>query len=514
MKWNPLSRRHLLQGLGAALALPVLESRLPRAAAAQTALPQKTFIGVMSANGLFRQLGPRSELMPPLPYDLAGYRALGLTQLSGRHPVHAGSLAALAAANGGRISALIDSDFTPYLAQMTMITGLDYVGLGNASFHHHAQFGNLSFIGSSGPYFPPAAATLDQVLAYAPSFYRDPTLKGRAVTYTSHWSESRANEGYSFTFADPSSPATSAIVGTPGTFYNPATLWDRFFATATPSQRSLKKTLVDQVYADYRALRASPRLGSADRLKLDQHLGFLQDTQRRVEAVAAVCNTTRPPDNLTSYRDILKATNSVIVSLAACGLCHSFLGWSYALLSQNVDDWHAWAHAAYNNDTDTINDAALYASLLEQNRAVLKDMCLDLVVKLDQQGLLQSTVVACIQEHSKRGHEAWGVPAILFGSAGTFKTGQYLDYRNLQSRDDQVFTRLGYPINQLWANLLLACGVPRTEFEPLNPAGDSPFAARTGYASTNIAADAGHFAGHYAGWTGHDLSDWLPGIRA
>ena len=513
MKWNAISRRFVLQGMGAALALPVLESLLPKRAQAQPAPAQKTFIGVMAANGLFRLQGPRSQLMPPLPLDAAGFRATGPTALSGRHPVHAHSLAALAASNGGRISDLIDAEFTPLLPQMTMITGLDYVGMSHGAFHHHGQFGNVAAIAGTGPR---ATASLDQALAWSASFYRDPALRGRSVSYTSNWVESRSGYGYSFTYADPANRATSPIIDTPGAFYNPATLWDRYFAAVSPGHRSAKKTLVDQVYADYRALRTTDsRLGMDDRRKLDQHLTLLQETQRRVAAAAPLCNSARPAADLTAYREIIRATNSVIVSLAACGLCHSFLGWAYSLLSMGSEDWHTWSHAGYHNDTDTIADAAHYESLIEQNRAVLKDMCLDLAKKLDQQGLLQSSVIACIYEHSKRGHEAWGVPAILFGSAGALRTGQYLDYRNLMSRDDEVFTRLGYPINQLWANLLQACGMPASELEALNPPGGSSFAARTGYGACEIeGAHTSHVASHYAGWAGHNLSDWLPGLRA
>src|SRR5439155_16735142 len=143
----------------------------------------------------------------------------------------------------------------------------------------------------------------------------------------------------------------------------------------------------------------------------------------------------------------------------------------------------------------------------EHNRSVMKDICLDLAKKLDANGILDSTLIACVQEHNKRGHESWNVPVITFGSAGgVLKTGQYLDYRNMTKRDDKVYSRFGYPINQLLANFLQAVDVPRSEFEALNKASNSLFKANSGYGVSRYnSADLGVFVDNYSGWGGVDL---------
>jgi len=108
-------------------------------------------------------------------------------------------------------------------------------------------------------------------------------------------------------------------------------------------------------------------------------------------------------------------------------------------------------------------------------------------VKLDANALLDNTLIACIHEHGKRGHESWNVPVITFGSAGgVLKTGQYIDYRNMTKRDDQVFTRFGYPINQFLANALTALGVPKDQFEPLNKGPSTIFRASSGYGTSRF----------------------------
>ncbi len=255
-------------------------------------------------------------------------------------------------------------------------------------------------------------------------------------------------------------------------YSNPATLFDAYFMTQTASQTPLRKTLVDQVLKDYNSLRQSnTRLGAADKQRLDLHIQFLQDTQTKVNAVIPVCTQMRPADNLTDRKIILNTINSVITSMVACGLCNSFLGWAHSIEDGDPNNYHKWSHEGFDNDNNTISDATSYASLVENNRNILKEICLDLATKLDANHLLDDTVIVCMQEHNKRGHESWNVPVITFGGAGgTFKTGQYIDYRDMgdTSRDDLVYSRFGFPTAQLLANILQSMGMPIAEYEALN----------------------------------------------
>ncbi len=148
----------------------------------------------------------------------------------------------------------------------------------------------------------------------------------------------------------------------------------------------------------------------------------------------------------------------------------------------------------------------------------MKDICnLDLATKMDKVGLLDNALIACVQEHSKRGHQSWNTPTITFGSAGgVFKTGQYIDYRDMSNEDDLGFTRFGWPHAQFLANILMAMGLDRTDFEPLNKKWSPRFVASSGYGVTdynNSITNAGVFDNHYGpAWQGHDLSGWLPAI--
>lgn len=500
MKWNPKSRRFFLQGAGATmLALPILDSLRPKEAKAQ-ATP-KSLIGVGAWGGMYRMYGPGSQLMPATPE--AGDTLVGMTQASsGRHPIHHCSLTEYASDHGGKVSDIIDESYAPILDKMMMLQGFDYLALG--WYHHSAQFGNWHQTATKDE-GNPDMATLDVVLS---EYYASQGYPGDMVAYSASW---RDNEwGCSFR-------ADGGL--TTSRFYNPATLWDKYFANAQ-IPANFKELLVDRVLEDYHALKSNPRLGADDRHRMEAHIEHLAITEQKIKKLSAVCNQLRPDENITDRSLVLRTMNDVIVGLISCGMCNVFLGWAQALLSEDPDQWHVWSHLGYDGTLDQIADQTSYTSMIEQSRAVMKDMCLDLALKLDELEQLDDCLIVCIQEHNKRGHESWNVPVVTIGGAGgTFKTNQYVDYRNIGERDDYEFSRFGFPMNQLYANILMSMRMPASEFEALNkPRADgasSPFKAGSGYGVNAIHPDAIYNMGsHYESWSGHDLSGWLPLIKA
>jgi uncharacterized protein DUF1552 len=497
MKWNKASRRFFLQGAGAALALPVLASLLPQSAQAETA--PKSFIGIGFWNGLYKMYGPESQLAPKTPEN--GGALVGFQQAaSGHHTIHRIGLSEYASANGGQVSELIDAEFTPYLSKMLMMQGFDYTGLGY--YHHSGMFGNWHQTADQSE-GNPDMATLDVVIA---DFYAQMGYPKDLVAYSASWRD----QDWGCSFNADGTRTTSR-------FDNPATLWDKYFANAQiPMQ--LKELLVDRVMDDYKALKVNPRLAVEDRQRLEAHISHLAETEAKIKKFAAVCDQLRPDDSLTDRSLILHTMNNVIVGLISCGMCNVFMGWAQALINEDPDQWHVWSHQGYDNDTNTIADQYSYDSMIEQNRSVLKDMVLDLAKKLDDVEQLDNSLIVGIQEHNKRGHESWNVPAIMMGSAGgTFATDQYVDYRNIADRDDFEYSRFGFPMNQLYANVLRAMGMTPSQFEALNQSradGSMPFKANSGYGICQIHPDAEfNMGGHYQSWNGHDMSAWLPLIK-
>lgn len=499
MRWNKKSRRLFLQGAGTSLALPFLASLQPKDVEADPST-QKTFVGIGAWNGLFKMYGPESQLMPKTPES--GSSLVGLTQVDvpGRHPIHHGDLSSIAQANGGQVSDIIDSSYNALLPKMLMMQGFDYIGLGY--YHHSGQFGNWHRTADATE-GNPDMATLDVVLA---EWFASQGMPGDLVAYSASNRDESSGYGCSWK-ADGSYPTSM--------FHDPATLWTKYFENAT-IPTNIKELLVDRVYADYQSLQSNPRLGAEDRQRLNAHVEHIATTQQKVKQFSAVCQQLQPTVNPDDRSMVLQTMNDVIVGLIACGMCNSFMGWAQALVSEDPDQWHVWSHQGWDNDNGAIADSGSYDNMVEQTRGVMKDMCLDLASKLDALGLLDNCLIACIQEHNKRGHESWNVPAITFGSAGgAFKTGQYVDFRNIGDRDDLVFSRFGYPMNQLYANILLSMGMPAASFEALNRTRadgvGSPFKPGSGYGVNTIHPDSAFNMGEaYASWNGHDMSEWLP----
>ena len=292
MKYNRSSRRFFLQGAGALLALPFLGSLAPKEVKALG--NPKTFIGIAAFNGLYRMYGPASQLMPQTPESNGSL--VGFNQVSsGHHPIHAGALSAIAAANGGAISDIIDSSYQPMLSKMMMMQGFDYVGLG---YHHHSgQFGawHRTADQTEGN---PDMATLDVVLS---NWKASQGMPSDLVAYSA--SSQDETSGYGASWKEDGSYTTSM-------FSNPAVLWDKYFANAQ-IPANFKQLLVDRVLADYNALRQNPRLGAEDRQRVDAHVAHLATTEQKIKQLSQVCQQMRPDENLTDRAVILTTMNDV-----------------------------------------------------------------------------------------------------------------------------------------------------------------------------------------------------------
>src|SRR5262249_38158361 len=155
-------------------------------------------------------------------------------------------LTSFASQNGGQISDLIDSSFTPILSKMLMLQGFDYPTL--VSHHHSCHFGNWHRTGA-GDEGNPSMATIDIVLA---NYFASQGLPGELVTYTASYRDIQL--GMALSWPEDGSYPTS-------TFYDPATLWTKYFENGT-IPTNIKELLVDRVYEDYKSLQSNARLGA------------------------------------------------------------------------------------------------------------------------------------------------------------------------------------------------------------------------------------------------------------
>jgi hypothetical protein len=128
---------------------------------------------------------------------------------------------------------------------------------------------------------------------------------------------------------------------------------------------------------------------------------------------------------------------------------------------------------------------------------------MDLVSRLDgiSDGaggtMLDQSLVAWGQESGQVTHSAFCMPVVTSGSAGgAIKTGSYCDYRNLAYRwggdsgtgeeSDKIWT--GLPYNQWLTTVLLAMGVPQSEWAETSHPG---YGARVSFPANYFAYSPG-----------------------
>jgi hypothetical protein len=475
-------RRHFLRGVGGSmLAIPFLPSLLPRTARAQTAARPRFFVNMSTPNG-----GGWAENMFPGDTMLTESTSYAgrMIQRGDLTPVVSGGTAALSP-----ILTASSSTLTPsILSRMNVIAGFDmprsighHTGgyLGNYARNDNATYGKDKPI-----------PTLDQVMAYSPSFYPD---LGTILLRSIHLGTDDAQRAVSWYWANPVTK-TGDIVGIAGTS-DSIGLFNKIFVTPPPP--SNRTPVIDSVFANYQRLRQSNRrLSNGDKDRLDQHLTRIAEIQRRSKIVVS-CTVNKPmtsaqplwvypgPQGITNSTTGFQLLNDIIVAAFSCGT--SRIATFDADLSQGpftdyvggykgTTDFHSLIHL-----TSQTNDAtsAQYSQtqVWQAWQRYFELAFLDLVKKLevvdDGMGgsLLDSALIVWEQECCAITHSQFSMPIVTVGGAGgALRTGSYIDYRNralsrpINSAAGQVLNP-GLVWNQWMGVKLQAMGVERSEYE-------------------------------------------------
>ena len=249
LRTQAISRRTLLRGVGASVALPWLEAMLPRQVKAAAALsrPPLRAAFIYTPNGYNQQTFLPTKVgrafdLPPALEPLAGIRD-----------------------------------------EVTVLTGLDRTFVGGTGVH--AQCG-ACWMSSSPPSETldggfPTNTTLDQHLAKILGNDTPlPSLELSCNDFTDN-KETRYYECISWV-----GPGYAANVEK-----NPRAVFDRLFGR---SNGGASKSVLDVIMADARAMQA--RLGKTDQHKLAEYLDSVRETEKRIElAEKATARLKAPP---------------------------------------------------------------------------------------------------------------------------------------------------------------------------------------------------------------------------
>ncbi len=472
---NKPSRRWILRGIGGAtLAIPSLPSLLaPKAAQAALNADDRIFIGIMSAYGGVWA----NKMFPALP---AGAETMTYAGKKIRR-------APLVATTGGGNTRLSDvmiapsTVFPPSMAdKITLLQGIDLPF--DTNHHSAATFGNYAQgdgkVKLSGG---TDRATIDQVIAQSPAFYR--TLDG--VTQRSVLTASFGE----LSFRNKVAGQPGSGVEKPPTYMNPESVWSALFGSAKPATPQ-RQSIVDLVYDDYTRLRSSPKLGAADRARLEDHVARIADIKRR-QTVTISCASpgkpANPPDPACSdwqqHINFYKGFQDVLVAALACGLtrvvAQFHTGWNTTFGERCNDPWHQIVSHEVDK-TDPQN--SMTAAMQRQFSGVIMPLVskLDSVKDASGKSLLDRSLVYWTQEHGVFSHAQENIPVVTFGSAnGAFRTGQHLDYRDLtrvmpkgQFGDTLVAPPyVGLTWHQMLGSIAQGFGIPKTEWGEANHGG-------------------------------------------
>lgn len=497
MKPVSITRRQMLRGSGGiAVGLPFLPSLVSRPAfsAEPEVVGPKRFICIGSPHGA----------VLPKNRDPADAMASQRLMLYPGHEIRHGRLTP--ATSGGRASlspmlTAPSSVLTPALiAKMNVLRGFDipwYIAHNTGGY-----LGNFARSDNSVAAVRPMP-TIDQLMAWSSRFYPELSgIKQRSIVTGFNF------HGMSWTWSNPQ--AKSGSIDKVDVVTNSSTLFDRLFAgvrpmtPTTPSAPSApmpsRKPVVDALLANYRSLRQSnTRLSANDKQRLDDHIAKLAEVERRVKAgggstvVAPSCTASKPSQSATVLdQDIVplaeaKRRFALLVDVVAlamvCGTSRIATIFQLYPFSDYRGDWHQ--EVAHQASTE-----ANQALLTQSNQAQFETIALNLAAQLDAveevpgRTVLDSTLLVWGQESGWSTHDSQDMNLITFGSAnGFFKTGHYVDYRNLSPTARMSSRQLGLNYRQFLANCLLAMGIPRSDFESNGLTGYGSPHSEGGYAS-------------------------------
>lgn len=534
MKYQRLSRRHFLQGLGGAtLALPLMPSIMGRAEA-QTMTTPRFFVTSWVGHG-----GISEENAYPIDstVTLTDSQLYAANGSDGPHVAKYGQLLDLkrthAQTSAARSQTLPDYDngaarVSPLmgafiedslLAKMSVLRGVDFLHFGGHTRGYLGNFTNRDGGTDNGLAAAPVP-TIDAVIAASNRFY---SAGDRALL-----------KAPSLNLAKTHLSSFTSGTGVANNPYEARTIDDLYRllfdgVNTTPGQQvDPRASLVDRVYADYSRLSRGAfgpgrRISREDRVRLEEYMSGVKGIGDRMRAmVSAGCSlpsvtsgqrplylregeadwdwmgaANMPQQRVADQRTVLEVSNMMLVNAFLCGTTRIAVQQMSSLRDQ-------WDPAIFNTPSmwETMRTDAhgmLFHNhmlsdrqqhLLESQRFFFQYGFVDLMRKMAAAqvvpgvSLLDQAVLYWSSESGPSTHNAKSVPAILAGGGGGyFTTGRYVDYTN-RTRDIRGrygdHWRAGIPQNRLLANIAQAMGLQAADYELNDTAYATKFPSRGG----------------------------------
>jgi Protein of unknown function (DUF1552) len=426
--YRRLSRRAFIGGAGAVLALPWLESALPRIARAQAAAPLRFL-------AYYVPCGKRMEHWTP------------------------------SATGAGYDLPLILEPLLNIQSKVSVLTGLANEPARPDGPGDHAS-GTGAFLTCAHPFKTEGAdikngISLDQKLADA---LGDATsLRSLQIGIDGGSSAGDCDSGYSCAYARNiswSGPATPLPKLT-----DPAIVFDRLFAgfdsqaTAEDVMRRQRQSasVLDTMLADAEAL--SMRLGMRDKAKLDEYMTGVRELELRLTGAMGgpACDPGARPSTDIAYVDHVKLMSDLMVLAFQCDVTR-FATFMLGNAGSNRSYDFLGVSGGHHEISHHQGDAGKNASLttigtweVEQFAYLLERM--DAVDEGGESMLDHSVVFYSSEIEDGDSHSHFNMPILLAGSGnGAFTPGRHQTFANRPS------------VGNLFVSILQAFGLPDTTF--------------------------------------------------
>jgi len=215
---------------------------------------------------------------------------------------------------------------------------------------------------------------------------------------------------------------------------DPTKVFHRLFDGLTPAQIDQRRSVLDSVKDDYATL--APKLGAADRQKIDAHLDALRAVEKGLEKSGPV-TCAGPEIGRDDVRDVPacgKDQMDMLVRALACDLTRvATLQWSISV-SMTRMTWLGITDAHHDLSHQSLDDPSVHDKLVQINRWYAGQLAYLLaamraVPEGDGTLLDHSLVVWCNELALGQVHSRRGMPYVLAGGAGgAIKTGRFLQY--------------------------------------------------------------------------------------
>ena len=487
---QPLNRRMFLRGAGGAtLAIPFLPSLLSKAFAAEpeSGPVGKCFFAIGTGHG-----GVWGKNMYPDEALLTQKVAY-----AGRD-VRYGNLPTTPDNNGNVVfSPLCTASaqvMTPSLAQkFNVLRGFDIpYQISHQSGGHLGNFGgNMGHHIQGTKTTAYLTATIDQFMAWAPSFYNAKNLNEKVVRRSfCIW-----GGGLSHNFSSPS--IKSGRVVTQLAHKNNIDLFNYFF-NPTASLGGLSSFVIDRMKANYDRLKMDPRLSKGDLARLNQHIAHFSEVERKIKVAAQLTGDPKPPSynsdkelkhhsfvhNFAENKLYCSLMNDMIALAFSAGV--SRIGtWNNGIRFTNkvISNWHGDVGHQGMGPAESQDYALAYKQGTFEHIMVDLAAKLDAIIMADGSTLLDNSLIQYTQEAGQRTHHGTAFPnypvVTAGGAGGYFKTGMVVDFtdktkvsKHAASVNDLIAENPMYQLespglyyNQWLANVLLSMGVPAGEWE-------------------------------------------------